>query len=73
MPKVVQKLSIKTVEVAPLIVEVANGNRLTTTELCPNFSWQMHGQHFEAQMIILPVGGCEVSLGHTVVVYIGKC
>lgn len=62
-PSTVQKLGLKTHKVNPLVVEVADGNKLTTSELCPAFSWKIQGQEFKADLLVLPVGGCEVVLG----------
>ncbi|XP_071905722.1 uncharacterized protein [Coffea arabica] len=62
-PRVVQKLGVKTVKVEPLVVEVADGNKLTTQDLCPGFTWKMQGQEFKADLLVLPVGGCELVLG----------
>ena len=37
-PRVVQKLGVKTMKVEPLVVEVADGNKLTTQDLYPGFT-----------------------------------
>lgn len=62
-PSVVQKLGLKTHKVNPVVVEVTDGNKLTTSELCSIFTWKMQGQEFKADLLVLPVGGCEVVLG----------
>ncbi|XP_071901048.1 uncharacterized protein [Coffea arabica] len=62
-PKVVQKLGLTTHRVDPLVIEVADGNKLTTQDLCKDFTWKMHGQEFKADLLMLPVGGCELVLG----------
>lgn len=62
-PSVIQKLGLKVQRVKPLTVEVADGNKLTTNELCSNFKWKMQGQEFKTELLVLPVGGCEVVLG----------
>ena len=62
-PEMVKKFGLKTVQVDPVKVVVADGNTLTTTSLCPKFWWKMQGQDFEKDVLILPVGGCEVVLG----------
>ncbi|XP_071913952.1 uncharacterized protein [Coffea arabica] len=62
-PNMVRKFGLRTVQVAPVKVVVADGNSLTTTTLCPGFQWRMQGQAFEGDILVLPVGGCEVVLG----------
>ena len=37
-PKVVQKLGLITQRVEPLMVEVTDRNKLTTHDLCPDFT-----------------------------------
>ena len=59
----VRKFGLRTVQVAPVRVVVADGNSLTTTTLCPEFQWKMQGQEFEEDVLVLPIGGCEVVLG----------
>nr|XP_027126014.1 uncharacterized protein LOC113742375 [Coffea arabica] len=62
-PKVVQKLGLTTQRVDPLVVEVADRNKLTTQDLCKDFTWKMQKQEFKADLLMLPVGGCELVLG----------
>lgn len=52
-----------TQRVESLVVEVADGNKLTTQDLCPGFTWKMQGQEFKAVLLVLPIGGCELVLG----------
>ncbi|XP_071933714.1 uncharacterized protein [Coffea arabica] len=59
----VRKFGLRTVQVAPVKVVVADRNSLTTTTLCPGFQWRMQGQEFEGDVLVLPVFGCEVVLG----------
>ncbi|PWA83161.1 hypothetical protein CTI12_AA170130 [Artemisia annua] len=47
----------------PLQVEVANGNSLTRTSMCRNFKWTLQGMNFVTDMMIIPLGGCEMVLG----------
>ena len=58
-PNVVQKLGLVTQKVELLVVEVADGNKLTTHELCPNFLWKMQGQTFRVDILVLPLGGAS--------------
>ena len=45
-----------------MVVEVADGNKLTTHKLCPNFVWKVQGQEFKTNILVLLVEGCEVVL-----------
>ena len=47
----------------PLQVEVANGNTLTSTTMCRNFKWSLQGVTFVTDMMVIPLGGCEMVLG----------
>lgn len=62
-PALVQALGLKTINVDPMKVIVANGGTLQTTSICPQFTWKMQGHTFLTDMLLLPIGGCEVVLG----------
>ncbi|XP_071924436.1 uncharacterized protein [Coffea arabica] len=62
-PDLVNKLGLKVQGVPSVVVEVADGNKITTNKLCPDFTWKMHKQTFKADAMVLPVGGCELVLG----------
>ncbi|KAL3524951.1 hypothetical protein ACH5RR_013323 [Cinchona calisaya] len=62
-PEIIKKLGLKTQKTTTMIVEVANGNKITTNELCSNFKWKSHGHEFVADLLVLLVGGCQVVLG----------
>nr|GEZ26198.1 hypothetical protein [Tanacetum cinerariifolium] len=47
----------------PLQVSVANGQVMSSVFQCKNFKWTIHGQVFETDVMILPLGGCEMVLG----------
>lgn len=46
-----------------MVVEVANGHKLTTSQLCPQLKWKMQVLEFVTNLLILPAGGCELVLG----------
>ncbi|GJV13448.1 reverse transcriptase [Tanacetum coccineum] len=46
----------------PLQVEVADGNSLTSSFMCKNFKWTLQGLTFMTDMMIIPLGGCEMVL-----------
>ncbi|KAL0295287.1 UNVERIFIED_CONTAM: Transposon Tf2-12 polyprotein [Sesamum angustifolium] len=44
-------------------VAIANGNKMYSSFAYKNFGWKMQGVPFTADMMILPLGGCDVVLG----------
>ncbi|XP_074297152.1 uncharacterized protein LOC141627838 [Silene latifolia] len=60
---VAKKLGCKVTHTHPLEVSVANGETLVTTEVCKGFTWQLHGMEFSTDVMIVPLGGCEMVLG----------
>ncbi|GKF41834.1 retrotransposable element Tf2 [Tanacetum coccineum] len=49
--------------IGPLAVTVADGNNLVTTSECKNFKWQFDNTTFATDVMLLPLGGCEMILG----------
>ncbi|XP_074271204.1 uncharacterized protein LOC141595129 [Silene latifolia] len=58
-----RKLGCRVTRTYPLEVSVANGDKLTTTKVCKGFKWQLHGEEFQTDVMIVPLGGCEMVLG----------
>nr|GFB32715.1 hypothetical protein [Tanacetum cinerariifolium] len=50
-------------KMCPLQVSVANGQVMSSVFQCKNFKWTIHGQAFETDVMILPLGGYEMVLG----------
>ncbi|GJU10877.1 retrotransposable element Tf2 [Tanacetum coccineum] len=46
-----------------LPVDVANGNKLFSTLVCKKFTWQLQGEIFETDVMLVPLGGCKMVLG----------
>ncbi|GJV91315.1 putative mitochondrial protein [Tanacetum coccineum] len=46
----------------PLSVTVANGNKLVTTSECKQFKWQFGPHPFSTDVMLLPLGGCDMSV-----------
>ena len=61
--QVAQKLRCPIRPTGPLAVTVANGNKLMTTSECKNFQWQFGNTMFSTNVMLLPLGGCEMVLG----------
>ncbi|KAG8382391.1 hypothetical protein BUALT_Bualt05G0072500 [Buddleja alternifolia] len=47
----------------PFPVSVADGNKRYSNSGCKRFSWRMQGVNFVADMMLLPLGGCDMVLG----------
>ncbi|GAB2299811.1 hypothetical protein Dimus_038583 [Dionaea muscipula] len=47
----------------PLKVAAANGELMTSVATCPNFTWQMNGKPFEANLKVLNLGSTDIVLG----------
>ncbi|XP_027157841.1 uncharacterized protein LOC113759461 [Coffea eugenioides] len=62
-PDLINKLGLRVQEVPPLVVEVADGNKITTNRLCTGFTWKMQNQVFKTDAMVLPVESCELVLG----------
>ncbi|GJY35391.1 reverse transcriptase [Tanacetum coccineum] len=50
-------------KMCPLQVYVANGQVMSTMYECKEFQWELQGKFYVADVIILPLGGCEMVLG----------
>ncbi|GJZ02922.1 gypsy/ty3 retroelement polyprotein [Tanacetum coccineum] len=50
-------------DTCPLAVTVGGGKQLISTQECKDFVWQLQGETFKDDMMILPLGGCEMVLG----------
>ena len=56
-------MGLITQSIEPLIVELVDGNKLTTQDLFLGYTWKMSGQEFKTDLLVLPAGGCELVLG----------
>lgn len=50
-------------KMCPLEVSVANGNVMTSLYECKNFTWEFQGIAYTTDVMILPLGGCDMVLG----------
>nr|GEY42794.1 reverse transcriptase [Tanacetum cinerariifolium] len=46
-----------------LQVDVANGNKIVSTLICKQFTWQLQGETFVTDSMLVPLGGYEMVLG----------
>nr|GFA37929.1 hypothetical protein [Tanacetum cinerariifolium] len=51
------------VSICPLQVEVAGGNKMICKYMCKGFTWRCRDVEFQSDVMIIPLGGCEMVLG----------
>ncbi|GJX34061.1 retrotransposable element Tf2 [Tanacetum coccineum] len=61
--KVAKKLGCKLKATCPMDVSVANGQVMSSFYECKGFTWTLQGVEFTSDVLILPLGGCELVLG----------
>ncbi|CAH9099686.1 unnamed protein product, partial [Cuscuta europaea] len=57
------KLGCKMVEVKPMCVAVADGNKMVVYKMCKRFQWKIHDTIFTSDYMVLPLGCCDIVLG----------
>ncbi|GKD22611.1 gypsy/ty3 retroelement polyprotein [Tanacetum coccineum] len=60
---VAKQVGCKTIKTYPSEVAVGGGRKLISNVVCKNFEWQLQGETFYTDMMILSLGGCEMVLG----------
>nr|GEX48115.1 hypothetical protein [Tanacetum cinerariifolium] len=65
---VAQKLGCPIRPTVPLAVTVADGNNLLTTSECKNFKWKFGNNEFSTDVMLLPLGGCDMIQGKRVAI-----
>lgn len=58
-----KKLGCNIESILSQAVGVADGNHLQCQHVCKCFQWSMQGQHFEADVLLISLGGCDMVLG----------
>lgn len=58
-----KKLGCQMKSICLLQVVVPGGYKLSSHYECPNFSWSIQRHEFHSNVMILPLGGCEMVLG----------
>ncbi|GJR46401.1 hypothetical protein Tco_1314504 [Tanacetum coccineum] len=43
----------------PMQVDIVGGAKLTSKYMCKKFKWQIHGEEFVIDVMLLPLGGCD--------------
>ncbi|GKC88258.1 putative mitochondrial protein [Tanacetum coccineum] len=58
-----KRLGCKIRNTCPLEVSVAGGSKLISQYMVKDFQWKLQGVVFETDVMLLPLGGCEIVLG----------
>ncbi|XP_021859476.2 uncharacterized protein [Spinacia oleracea] len=60
---VAQKLGCVVEKIPPQAITVADGNHLACQHICKGFSWTMQDIVFETDVLLIPLGSCDMVLG----------
>ena len=60
---VVKGLGYPLQAIDPVSISVANGQEIWCHYICKQFTWEVQGQYFIADFLVMPLGGCEMVLG----------
>ncbi|XP_071694493.1 uncharacterized protein [Rutidosis leptorrhynchoides] len=58
-----KRLGCFTNKTSSMQVQIPGGNKITSLGDCKDFKWQMNGITFVDDMVVIPIGGCEMVLG----------
>ncbi|XP_042013895.1 uncharacterized protein LOC121762165 [Salvia splendens] len=61
--QVARKLGLVLTSVTPVFVDVADGNRLECKSMCKGLKWSLRGTTFSTDVLLLPLGSCDMVLG----------
>ncbi|KAF8413570.1 hypothetical protein HHK36_001561 [Tetracentron sinense] len=62
-PSVAKQTGCSIQQTNPLWVTVANGSKISSTAMCQQLEWLMHGTPFQTDFRLLSLGGCDMVLG----------
>ncbi|GJT42534.1 putative mitochondrial protein [Tanacetum coccineum] len=58
-----KKLGCRLTKTTPMQVSVANGQEMMSTSVCHDLQWSLQNEVFTSDVMLLPLGGCEMVLG----------
>ncbi|KAG8367048.1 hypothetical protein BUALT_Bualt16G0031900 [Buddleja alternifolia] len=58
-----KRLGYKLEPMTPFVVSIDDGNKIHSSFLCRSFTWKMQGVKFTADLMTIPLGGCDMVLG----------
>ena len=60
---VAKGLGCKLFPITPVTVIIVDGQEVRCAYMCQQFAWEMQGQGFVSDFLVMPLGGCEMVLG----------
>ncbi|GJS64833.1 reverse transcriptase [Tanacetum coccineum] len=60
---VTRRMGCKIIPISPVSITMAGGNQLVSVSECKGFTWQLKGETFVTDVLLLLLGGCEMVLG----------
>lgn len=60
---IAKKFGCRVKNTCPLVVSVANGETILSKSMCEQFKWELQGHEFSTDVMLVPLGGCEMVLG----------
>ena len=58
-----KRLGLSLTQVKPVMVDVADGNRLECDSMCKGLKWKLRHTTFITDVLLLPLGNCDMVLG----------
>ena len=58
-----QRLGLKLTPIKPVFVDVADGNRIECASMFKDLRWSLHGTTLSTEVLLLPLGNCDMVLG----------
>lgn len=59
----VKACGLKTEPCKPMVVTIANGEKIKCDKQIMNFTWNMSNENFNSRMYVIPLGGYDAVLG----------
>uniref|UniRef100_A0A803MRK9 Retrotransposon gag domain-containing protein n=1 Tax=Chenopodium quinoa TaxID=63459 RepID=A0A803MRK9_CHEQI len=60
---IADSIGCKSETIPDMAVTVADGNQLRCASMCKGFTWMLGGQLFTADVLLIPLGSCDMVLG----------
>lgn len=57
------EMGCEVIDINPISIQIADGNRMKSNKIVPNFTWEMKGEKFSFSLRLLKLGGYHIVLG----------
>ncbi|PHU04209.1 hypothetical protein BC332_25031 [Capsicum chinense] len=58
-----RRLGCMLTTISPIGVSVVDGKEIQSNYICRKMAWKMQGMTFDSDVLVLPIGGCNMVLG----------